>query len=86
MSDFELSSPSRNLLWRIRKGATLYRAPLSDGRRCYTAYPDGSGEWKTYEQEVRDLEKRGLVVALPRESKDEPTRFELTEAGKEFPL
>ena len=67
-----LSSPSANLLWTLRKGGTLRRQPLAEGRRYLV---DGSHEVPL--REVIDLEWRGLIVALPREGKDEPGRFEL---------
>ena len=76
-----LSSPSANLLWRLQKGATLQREPLAQGRRCLV---DGSHEVPY--REVSDLQFRGLIVSLPRENKDEPTRYELTEFGREWPL
>ena len=84
MSD-SLPSPSANLLWQMQQGASLYRGPLSEKRRCYIVWKDGL-EQKIFSSQVRVLEDRGLIVALPRSGKDQPTRYELTKAGRDRPV
>ena len=85
MNQPELPSPAKNLLWRIRTGATLWRGPLKEGRRCYVVERDGSMQL-TYPREIRVLESHGLIFGIAPGSKNEPTKFELTEAGKAYLL
>ena len=85
MNQPELPSPAKNLLWRIRTGSTLWRGPLTEGRRCYLIDPDGSMQ-KTYPREIRVLENHGLIVGIAPECNNNPTKFELTEAGTAYIL
>ena len=85
MNQPELPSPSKNLLWRIRTGATLWRGPLKEGRRCYVIGPDGSMQ-QVYPREIRVLESHGLIVGPALGSNNEPAKFEITEAGKAYLL
>jgi hypothetical protein len=80
-----IPSPEKNLLWWMRTGCTLYRATPADGRGCYVVSADGH-ERETFEREVTGLERRGLIAARPRASRDEATVFEVTRAGMDFPL
>ena len=81
MNQPKLPSPAKNLLWQIRTGATLWRGPLTEGRRCYVVERDGTMQL-TYSREIGVLESHGLIVGIAPGGKNEPTKFELTKAGK----
>lgn len=83
MNQPDLPSPAKHLLWCIRTGATLWRGPLTEGRRCYVLNSDGSKQ-QTYPRVIRVLESHGLIVRRAPGTKDEPTKFEMTEAGKAY--